>query len=270
MLNEAQDFREECDALSAILINTSEEGFRKTTLFNRWTIEDVIGHLHVWNRAALLTLENREKFTDFFKYAMQHFGSDGSSLPIQYAWFDEKENGIRGRAIFDAWRELCPQVADSYRNADPQLRVAWAGPDMTTQSKIIARQMETWAHGQEIFDVLGLERKNKDRIRNIAHLGVKTYGWAFRNRSETPPNPKPYVKLVAPSGALWEWNDPQNNNMVEGKAEEFCQIVTQTRNAADTNIRTVGETAKQWMKIAQCFAGPPKSSPAKGERYKAT
>ena len=77
----------------------------------------------------------------------------------------------------------------------------------------------------------------------------------------------PYVKLTAPSGEVWEWNDPSTTNFVEGSATEFCQVVTQTRNIADTRLRVVGETAKRWMAIAQCFAGPPEEPPAPGSRY---
>ena len=43
---------------------------------------------------------------------------------------------------------------------------------MSVRSSISARLMETWAHGQEVYDVLGVLRVNSDRIRNIAHLGI--------------------------------------------------------------------------------------------------
>jgi hypothetical protein len=61
------------------------------------------------------------------------------------------------------------------------------------------------AHGQEIYDLLGLERENTDPIRNIAHLGVGAFAWTFVNRKELVPTPVPYVELVAPSGDIWHW-----------------------------------------------------------------
>ena len=51
-----------------------------------------------------------------------------------------------------------------------------------------------------------------------------------------------------------------------GSAVEFCQVVTQTRNIADTGLKLVGETARNWMQNAQCFAGPPETPPAPGSR----
>ena len=129
-----------------------------------------------------------------------------------------------------------------------------------------ARQMETWAHGQAIYDLMGATRAPTDRLRNIAEIGVRTYGWTFANRQQTPPGPIPYVRLSAPSGAIWEWNDPTPDNSVHGSALEFSQVVTQTRNIADTNLKVTGEPARIWMNLAQCFAGPPETPPPPGLR----
>ena len=268
MIVEATHFEEECDTLAKTLEGATDTDLQKTTLFNAWTIEDVIGHLHVWNLAAMMTLESRDAFQNFFSFAMKHFSPEGGSLPVQYAWFDAECGGLRGQALLDAWRDAYPRTAAAYAAADPDQRVAWAGPDMSARSKIIARQMETWAHGQEIFDRLGLDREENDRIKNIAHLGVTTYSWTFRNRGEEPPNPKPFVQLTAPSGAVWEWNEPQTDNKLNGVAAEFCQVVTQVRNIDDTSLEAVGDAARRWMETAQCFAGPPKTPPMKGARHK--
>ena len=71
-----------------------------------------------------------------------------------------------------------------------------------------ARQMETWAHGQAIFDVMGAPRQPTERLRNIAEIGVRTYGWTFANRGLAAPGLAPFVRLIGPSGAPWEWNEP--------------------------------------------------------------
>ena len=120
--------------------------------------------------------------------------------------------------------------------------------------------------GQEIYDLLGVRRENTDRIRNIAHLGVSTFGWTFVNRKEAVPEPVPYVRLIAPSGAIWEWGSPSDDERVDGAAEEFCQVVCQTRNIADTKLQATGTVAAQWMAVAQCFAGPPEDPPLPGSR----
>jgi len=77
----------------------------------------------------------------------------------------------------------------------------------------------------------------------------------------------PYLRLMAPSGEQWEWGDVSTDNLIEGSAEEFCQVVTQVRNIRDTRLNVIGDTANQWMAIAQCFVGPPEQPPAVGTRF---
>jgi uncharacterized protein (TIGR03084 family) len=129
-----------------------------------------------------------------------------------------------------------------------------------------ARQMESWSHGQDIFDMFGKPRTNSNRLKNIAVIGVKTYGWTFANRKQDIPGPAPHVRLVSPEGDTWEFNDPSDENCITGEAVEFCHVVTQGRNIADVNLKVVGEPARLWMNIAQCFAGPPEDPPAPGSR----
>jgi uncharacterized protein (TIGR03084 family) len=137
---------------------------------------------------------------------------------------------------------------------------------MSARSSITARLMETWAHGQEVYDQLGSVRLNKDRIRNIVVLGVNTYAWTFSNRKQPVPEPMPYLVLTSPSGEIWTYGEDQADNRIEGAAEEFCQVVTQVRNVADTRLTVLGTNATAWMEQAQCFAGPPQPPPAPGTR----
>ncbi len=139
---------------------------------------------------------------------------------------------------------------------------------MSVRSSITARLMETWAHGQEVYDMLGVERVDTDRIKNIATLGVNTFGWTFANRRLEVPSPVPHVRLTAPSGAIWEWNEGVTSDRVEGSATEFCQVVTQVRSLADTKLQVTGDVATRWMSIAQCFAGPVSDPPAPGSRFR--
>jgi uncharacterized protein (TIGR03084 family) len=141
---------------------------------------------------------------------------------------------------------------------------------MSARSSITARLMETWAHGQEVYDAFGVVRENQDRIRSICVLGMNTFGWTFMNRKEAVPERVPYVRLTAPSGTVWEWNDPATDERIEGPAEDFCQVVTQVRNIADVSLDVTGPVATRWMSIAQCFAGPPNDPPAPGTRFTAT
>ena len=263
-MQQAEDFRAESRALAAILEDLPEVDLHRVTQFKDWTIDHVLGHLHLFNTAAEVSLKGEAEFGAFIGPILQDMQRGKPILEVQFPWLD----GLSGRALFEAWREGAESCADAFAKADPKARVKWVGPEMSALSSITARQMETWAHGQEVFDLLGLERQESDRIRNIAHLGVSTYGWSFVNRKEVVPEPVPYVELTGPSGALWRWNEAQADNYIRGSAVDFARVVTQVRNMADTGLQARGENARRWMEIAQCFAGPPVAPPAAGSRFK--
>lgn len=264
MFPQVVDFVAESDALHALLEPLADRDFEEVTQFKGYTIGDVVAHLHHWNYAADLSLREPAAFQAFWKGVASGIVG-GRTLPSLAA---EWLAGLRGRALLAEWRRFYRELAEHFGAADPKARVQWAGPDMSVRSSITARLMETWAHGQEVYDVLGVERVDGDRIRNIAQIGVNTFAWTFVNRRLPVPGPAPHVRLTAPSGALWEWNEPRGDERVEGDATSFCQVVTQVRSLADTGLRVTGETARSWMAIAQCFAGPPSDPPAPGTRFR--
>jgi uncharacterized protein (TIGR03084 family) len=262
-MQQASDFLEESQILARCLEAAPDRIFATKTQFKSWTVDDILGHLHFFNAAAEAALAGADAFDAMMAPAMERFSSGGKILDLQFPWLGD----LQGRALFDAWQQGAARVAEAYEAADPKARVKWLGPEMSALSSITARQMETWSHGQAIFDLLGETRHESDRIRNIAHLGVATFGWSFRVWGQDVPEPAPYVELTAPSGAIWSWNAPQEANRVTGSAVEFAQIVAQTRNWKDTAVKVNSEVAQRWMQQAQCFAGPPNSPPAPGTRF---
>jgi uncharacterized protein (TIGR03084 family) len=262
MFSQVIDFRDESKALYELVRPLDAEAFGNKTQFKQWTFNDIIGHLHMWNWAADLSLNDEAAFQVFIKRVLSHLAGDGLKQ-FEAQWLA----GLAGPELVETWYEFAVRISDHFGASDPSQRVKWAGPDMSVRSSITARLMETWAHGQAIYDAIGVERKDEDRIRNIAVLGVNTFGWTFKNRKLDVPAEVPYVKLTAPSGEIWEWNDPDASSHVEGPATAFCQVVTQTRNVADTELRVDGDTANQWVSVAQCFAGPPEQPPLPGTRF---
>ena len=270
MFQQVSDFLDESEALYALLAPLSDRDFETKTQFKGYTIHDVVGHLHHWNVAADFSLRDEAGFRAFMKQIGEGIGRRRSLVEIAGEWLGD----LRNRALLEEWRRFTRELTEHFGAADPKARVPWAGPAMSVRSSVTARLMETWAHGQEVYDVLGALRVDGDRIKNIAQLGVNTFGWTFLNRRLEVPPDVPHVRLVAPSGALlgavWEWNEPSETNRVEGGATEFCQVVTQVRSLGDTKLRVVGDTARRWMSIAQCFAGPPSDPPALGTRFRQT
>ena len=261
-LQQAYDFRDECDAVYDVLSSLSNNDFNKETLFKKWTFNDIIGHLHVWNYAANISLTNETEFDKYSIAALKIFGNGGSMKEFEKTILKE----VNGIELLTLWKNYYSEVSSNFSTADPKKRVKWMGPDMSARSSITARLMETWSHSQALYDALGIVRENKDRIKNIVILGNNTFKWCYTVHGKKVPDETPYLKLAAPSGEVWEFNNQENENKIEGLAEEFCQVVAQVRNIKDVNLSVSGEVANQWMSIAQCFAGPPEQPPEPGLR----
>ena len=264
MLQEAIDFRDESDTLLTLLDTLDEKDWERKTQFKDWTINDVIAHLHFGDYAAAVSLSDGAAFTALMRSFAAKAKQGARHLDSTHAWL----GGAKHRELLIRWRNFSREMAEKFLVADPKLRVPWFGPSMSARSSISARLMETWAHSQAIYDVLGKTRVDADRIKNIVVIGINTFGWTFTNRGMPVPAQRPYIRLTAPSGAVWEWPQADETNLIEGRAVEFCQVVTQVRNIADTKLRVVGETAVSWMSRAQCFAGPPEKPPAPGTRFR--
>jgi uncharacterized protein (TIGR03084 family) len=133
----------------------------------------------------------------------------------------------------------------------------WFGPPMSATSMATARYMETWAHSLDVHEALGAEPVVDDGIRNVAHLGVRTRGFAFGVHGLEPPGEEVRVELTAPSGDLWSWGPQDATQSVRGSAYDLCRLVTQRVHQSDTDLVAQGRVATTWLGIAQCFAGPP-------------
>lgn len=259
-MQQAQDFLDESEALATLIAPLSDADYERPTQFKGWTINNILRHLHVWNIAVGLSLTAPDAFAEFVREMAA--GIRGGRLPdFEASYLD----GLSGTALREQWIATAKTVSVSFAKADPKLRLKWVGPDMSAISSITARLMETWAHAQAVYDVLGVERQDSDRIGNVVRLGVNTYGWTFKNRGEDSPGPMPRLRLTAPSGAIWEYGE--GDDVIEGSASEFCQVVTQCRNIADTSLSVTGPVATRWMAVAQCFAGPAQDPPPPGARH---
>jgi len=230
--------------------------------FYGWTPWDEIAHLCYFDETGLQSARDPEAFARDAARLNQRMerGEEISAVAR------ERYGSLTGLALLARWRVLHEELVDALAKLDPKARLAWYGPPMSARSFATARLMETWAHGQDVWDVVRRRRPQTPRLKHIAHLGVTTFRWTFINRKLEVPQIVPYVEMSALGEGLWTWNDPSTDNFVRGSAEDFCLLVTQRRHLDDTELQYGGESVKQWLSMAQCFAGPPADGPAPGVR----
>jgi uncharacterized protein (TIGR03084 family) len=211
-----------------------------------WAIRDQISHLWFFDQRALMALTDRDAFAADALWMMANGGTDASIEPGR---------SIEPAELLTRWREVRQQLLDAASVLDPSTRVPWYGPAMAARSFITARLMETWAHGQDIVDALGVSRIPTARLRHVAHIGVRARPFSYAVNNMTIPPVDVVVRLTGPAGEKWSWGDEDSVDQVSGAALDFCLVVTQRRHLADTSLEIVGEAATEWMGIAQAFAG---------------
>lgn len=256
------DLLAECRDLADLCETLAPQQWLLPSEFYGWTPWDEIAHLCYFDETGLQSARDPEAFAREAALLNQRVerGEEISALArAQY-------RSLAGAALLARWRVLHEGLVDALSTLEPKARLAWYGPSMSARSFATARLMETWAHGQDVWDVVRRRRPQTVRLKHIAHLGATTFRWTFVNRKLPVPDIVPYIELAAPGGGMWTWNEPSTDDFVRGTAEDFCLLVTQRRHLADTGLQYRGGAAGQWLPMAQCFAGAPTDGPAAGVR----
>lgn len=242
------DLTAEHEALDELVAPLPPESWDLPTPAPDWAVRDQISHLWYFDEQAVLAVTDPDAFAVSKEALLSGGGTDPSVAPGR---------AMTPSELLHAWRTDRRRMVAVFRDLDPKARIPWFGPAMSAVSFATARLMETWAHGQDIVDAIGAERPATDRLRHIAHIGVRARPFSYATRGLTPPETDVRVELGAPSGDRWTWGPEDADDRVEGAALDFCLVVTQRRHPADTALVVVGPAATEWISIAQAFAGPP-------------
>jgi uncharacterized protein (TIGR03084 family) len=231
------------DALVASLDNWSTP-----TPAEGWTIAHQIAHLTWTDDASILAATDPSGFQDYLALALE----DPTGFVDKGAFSIAKDPDLLER-----WRTSRSALVAALAAVPAGTKLQWFGPPMSPMSMATARLMETWAHGQDVADALGVVRPPTSRLRHVAHMSVRTRDFAYQIRGLTPPSSPFYVELTGPDGSTWTWGPADAPQRVTGPALDFCLLATQRRHRSDTTLRAEGPDADEWLNLAQAFAGLP-------------
>ena len=254
------DLAAEHETLDSIVADIAEERWKEMTPFSGWSIHDEISHVAFFDYAGRLAATDSGAFNKHIEELTK-----GIETPLDmHLRALKKGRDMRPSKLLEWWREERKAMLAAFEKRGPKDRLPWYGPSMSARSFVTARLMETWAHGQDVVDTLGVRREPTDRLKHIAHLGVVTFGWSFTTNGMDVPTQPVRIELKSPSGDIWTWGPEEAGDVVRGAAEEFCLTVVRRRHVDDTHLEITGDIAVQWMSIAQAFAGPPEKRPESG------
>jgi uncharacterized protein (TIGR03084 family) len=244
------DLRAESQELDRLVADLSAEQWALATPAPGWNIAHQVAHLAWTDRSALVAVTDPDGFRALVEKALAAPGSfvdEGA----------EEDAGLPPEELLARWRQGRTDLDSALRAGPPGARFPWYGPPMSAASMATARLMETWAHGLDVADALGVVRTPTDRLRHVARLGVRTRDFAHGVHGLTPPADEFRVELTSPSGEMWAYGPEGAAQRVTGPALDFCLLVTQRAHRADLRLHAVGPDADRWLDIAQAFAGPP-------------
>jgi uncharacterized protein (TIGR03084 family) len=244
------DLAAETADLTRLLEEMGPAAWRFETPAAGWSVHDQVSHLAFFDQATTLALTEPARFRTEADALM----ASGPGFPDRVA-VNHRELAVAD--LLSWFAEARRALLGVLTRTPPSRRMPWYGPDMSAASAVTARLMETWAHGQDIADTVGVTRTSTERLRHVAHLGVRTRGFSYALRDLAAPTGEVYVELVSPAGDPWTWGDPGSEQRVTGPAEDFCLVVTQRRHLHDTDLVADGSAAAEWLGIAQAFAGAP-------------
>jgi len=245
-----RDLAAEGDRLERIVADLDEAAWRTPTPAAGWDVAAQVAHLAWTDEVAVLAATDKEKWDEVVMLAIGDPDGFAGTAALAGAAADPGE--ILGR-----WRAARASLQETLRAFPAGRKLPWFGPPMSPTSMATARFMETWAHSLDVAEALGVPPEPNDRIRHVAHLGVRTRDFAFGVHGLEPPAEEFGVTLVSPSEEVWSWGPADAAQTVTGPAYDFCLLVTRRRHRADTDLVAVGADADRWLDIAQAFAGPP-------------
>lgn len=241
------DLAAESDALRAVVAGLSEEQWRTPTPAEGWDVATQIAHLAWTDECAVTAATDKAAWDRIVEQALADMDGfvDTSALA---------GGAVPPPELLARWDAGRAALAATLRTAEG--KVPWFGPPMSPASMATARFMETWAHGLDVRDALGVTAERTDRVKHVCHLGVRTRGFAYSVRSLDVPVDEIYVELTSPTGQKWQWGSETAAQSVTGSAWDFARLVTQRVHRDDTDLVAIGDDAAQWLTIAQAFAGP--------------
>lgn len=241
------DLRDETADLLTLVAPLTDADWARATPAVDWSVQDQVNHLAWFDESATLAV------TDPAEFAAGATALTGNFPDLLVS----RQRGMPPATTLSWFRTARAGFLAVAAASDGALRLPWYGTTMSLTSSVTARLMETWAHGQDVADALGLTRTPTARLQHVCHLGVATRAHSFRLRGLPVPPADVAVELSAPDGALWTWGSAADGQRVHGSALDFCLVVTQRRHLADTGLTGTGDVARTWLGIAQAYAGLP-------------
>ena len=239
--------------LDALLLNVDDDGARRESRCEGWTVADVVLHLAQSDELAIASITGAVPDSD---------SSGGMSLGIDVnvtstdEWAEAsvaQQRDTPWPAIRERWERSAGQLVEAGRSADPHERVTWVVGKLSVRSLLTTRLAEGWIHTGDVAHAFGRVPEASDRLWHIARLAWRTLPYAFASAGRYAPAPVAF-ELRGPDGEPWVFTDGNAENLISGDAHELCLVAARRLDAAATSLEVKGPDAAAVLELVRTYA----------------
>jgi uncharacterized protein (TIGR03084 family) len=254
MSPETTDFGSLLDALAreqtglqTELGNLATDDWFRPTPAKGWDVRDTVAHLADIDEIAIDTCTAGPRPLNDF--AAQFASPEDTTL-----WGVLRGRRRSGREVLTWWEDTSSRERDVLAGVDAAMRIPW-GIGMRRPSLVTARLMETWAHGLDVREAVGLPVVDSDRLRHVAWLGYRALPYAFSFAGRERPPGELRVEVTSPSGdEIWEYGPADAPNRITGPAGELCRLFAQRTSRDEARgLVAEGDGAVAALEVARAF-----------------
>lgn len=240
---DALEFRE-------MVTSVPVEDWDRPTPAEGWTVLDQVAHLaFVFDLAAVAATDAHG-----FGEAVEMASVRGFDAVVGAGTKEISDTGAFG--TLDAWDSALDASLAALAAVRPEQLVPWLAGPLPVDVLAAAGMMETFAHGQDVADALGLVAVRTDRIERLVHFVHRTQHFGYLARGVEPPVGDLRFEVTLPSGRELRVGPEDAVNVVSGSAVALCLVAARRRHRDDTDICADGPLADAWLDVAQAYRGP--------------
>jgi uncharacterized protein (TIGR03084 family) len=243
------DLKAEQKALDDFLSTLKDKQWDLPTPAEGWMVRDCVSHIAHIDEVATAFLGGDYAALDEAAKIGMAFNEIGP----------KRGRAMKPSQILEWWRDVRETECEHLMKTDTKARIPWFGPPMGARAFATARLMETWAHGLDCYDAVGVEPVDTDRLRHVAMIAYLARPFAYSVNGLEAPSIPIRIELALPSSQAWSQGPEDAKDIIRGTASEFCRVAVRRRHWKDTKLEVIGNEARRFIEIVQTYAGPPGS-----------
>ncbi|MFF4603424.1 TIGR03084 family metal-binding protein [Streptomyces sp. NPDC001339] len=256
--NVLKDLATSADETDRMLTGLSDDQWARPTPAPGWTITHQVAHISFIFRLAGTAAADPAAFRAMTEHAKGDFDGAVNAALADYL-------PAPPQTVLERWRAERAAAIEALAAVPAGQLVPWLVNPLPPAVLASAGIMETFAHGQDIADALGIRREPTEWLRHLVGFAYLTRDFGYQSRGLTQPVEPFRWELDAPSGELWTHGPLDATQKITGPAHDLCLLVTRRRHRDDLALTATGRQADHWLDIAQAYRGPAGPGRAPGQ-----